>query len=383
MKTKWSVLLAVLMVITMLVMMVPGMALAEDPRDLKIGVLCPLTGKIAAYGQEQKNAVEMAVEEINAAGGILGHKLVIQLEDDEMKPELAASMTQKLINDNVDVIIGGMSSSSTMAGGPIANSKEVLMISPWSTNPLAAEGDWVFRACFSDQFQGAIQAKYMVDGLGCKKPAQLLDVSDDGSKGQGEVVAATLEELGVPLVTVESYGSGDRDFKAQLTKIKSLDPDCLDTPNYYGEVALIRVQMKELGLDIPHIGGDGVDSSDFFSIAGDAAEGMMITTHYSPEDPRPVVQDFRTKYEEKYGKVPDSTAALSYDAVLLYKMAIEKANSFNKYDIRAALAELKDVTTLVTAPSFTMDETGTGIKSLAIVEAGNDGAWHFKDVVNP
>jgi len=96
-----------------------------------------------------------------------------------------------------------------------------------------------------------------------------------------------------------------------------------------------------------------------------------------------VVQDFRTKYEEKYGKVPDSTAALSYDAVLLYKMAIEKANSFNKYDIRAALAELKDVTTLVTAPSFTMDETGTGIKSLAIVEAGNDGAWHFKDVVNP
>jgi branched-chain amino acid transport system substrate-binding protein len=184
-------------------------------------------------------------------------------------------------------------------------------------------------------------------------------------------------------VTVESYGAGDRDFKAQLTKIKSLEPDCLDTPNYYGEVALIRVQMKELGLDIPHIGGDGVDSSDFFAIAGDAAKGMMITTHYSPEDPRPVVQEFRAKYEEKYGKVPDSTAALSYDAVMLYKIAIEKANSFNKNDIREALAGLKDVTNLVTAPTFTMDDQGTGIKSLAIVEAGDDGAWHFKDVVNP
>jgi branched-chain amino acid transport system substrate-binding protein len=168
-----------------------------------------------------------------------------------------------------------------------------------------------------------------------------------------------------------------------LTKIKALNPDSLDVPNYYGEVALIRVQMKELGFDVPTIGGDGVDSGDFFTIAGAAAQGMMITTHYSPEDPRPVVQEFRKNYEAKYGKTPESTAALSYDAVMLYKMAVEKANSWDKNKIREALAGLKDVTTLVTAPNFTMDETGTGIKSLAIVEAGADGAWHFKAVVNP
>ena len=383
MKSKRSVLLAMLMVVALLGMMVPGPILAEEPEEIKIGVLCPLTGKIAAIGEEQKNAVEMAIEEINAEGGILGATLTMQLEDDEMKPELAASMTQKLINDGVDVIIGGMSSSSTMAGGPIANSKEVLMISPWSTNPMAAEGDWVFRACFSDEFQGAIQAKYLAEGVGCKKPAQLLDVSDDGSKGQGEVVAATLEELGVPFVTIESYGAGDRDFKAQLTKIKSMEPDCLDTPNYYGEVALIRSQMKEIGLDIPHIGGDGVDHPDFFEIAGPDAEGMMITTHYSPEDPRPAVKAFRETYEEKYGAIPASTAALSYDAVMLYKMAAENAGSLDKYAIKDALAGLTGIDTLVTAPMFSMDETGTGIKSLAIVEGGADGEWHFKDVVNP
>lgn len=376
---KWSILLTVVVMLTFLV----GPSYAADPETIKMGILCPLTGVISAYGQEQKNAVEMAVEEINAAGGILGKQIVTQLEDDEKKPELAASMTQKLINDGVDVIIGGMSSSETMAGGPIANDKEVLMISPWSTNPLAAEGDWVFRACFSDEFQGAIQAQYMLEGLQCKKPVQLLDVGDDGSRGQGLVVARVLEEAGVPLIATESYQTGDRDFKAQLTKLKAMEPDCLDSPNYYGEVALIRIQMKELGWDIPHIGGDGVDSQDFFTIGGPAAKGMLITTHYSPEDPRPVVQEFRKKYEEKFGAIPSSTAALSYDAVLLYKMAVEKAGSMDKNAIREALAGLKDVTTLVTAPVFTMDETGTGIKSLAIVEAGDDGQWHFKAVVNP
>ncbi len=375
---KWSVLLTVVVMLTFLI----GPSYAAEPETIKLGVLCPLTGVISAYGQEQKNAVEMAVDEINAAGGILGKQVTIQLEDDEKKPELAASMTQKLINDGVDVIIGGMSSSETMAGGPIANDKEVIMISPWSTNPLAAEGDWVFRACFSDTFQGAKQAEFMVKGLGCKKPAQLLDVGDDGSKGQGEVIAATLEKLGVPLITVESYQTGDRDFKAQLTKIKAMGPDCLNTPNYYGEVALIRVQMKELGMDIPHVGGDGVDSQDFFKIAGPAAKGMMITTHYSPEDPRPVVQEFRKKYEEKFGAIPSSTAALSYDAVYLYKLAVETAGKWDKYAIRDALAGLKNVTTLVTAPNFSMDETGTGIKSVTIMRAG-DNAWEFMTYVEP
>jgi len=382
MKVKWSVLLAGLMIVVLLSTSLVGCRPAAA-KEVKIGVLCPLTGVIAAYGQEQKNAVAIAIEEINAKGGILGRKLVMVLEDDEKKPELAASMTQKLINAGVDVIIGGMSSSCTMAGGPIANAKQVIMISPWSTNPKAAEGDWVFRACFSDEFQGRIQAKFIAENLKSKRPAQLLDVSDDGSKGQGEVVAKTLKELGVPLLTTESYAGGDRDFRAQLTKIKALNPDCLDAPNYYGEAALIRVQMKELGMDIPMVGGDGLDSSDFFKIAGPAAVGTMITTHYSPEDPRPVVQEFRKKYEQKHGDTPESTAALSYDAVMLYKIAVEKAGGWDKVKIRDALAGLKNITTLVTAPTFSMDETGTGIKSLAVVEAGADGAWHFKAVVNP
>lgn len=382
MKVKY--LLALLLVFTLVMNMAAcapaSSTTAETP--IKIGVLSPLTGPIAAYGQDQINGVNMAVEEINAAGGLLGRQLTVQVEDDEKKPELAASLTQKLINDGVSVIIGGMSSSSTMAGGPIADRAKVLMISPWSTNPKAAEGDWVFRACFSDEFQGRIEAKYAVETLACKRPAMLLDVGDDGSKGQGEVIQKTLDELGVPLITVENYTTGDKDFRAQLTKIKGLNPDCLLTPNYYGEDALIRVQMQELGLDLPMIGGDGNDAPEFFTIAGDAANGMRMTTHYAPDDPRQAVQDFRKKYEAKFNEVPRSTAALAYDAMMLYKIAVEKAGSWDSEKIREALAGLTDITTLVTAPTFSMDATGTGVKALTIVRAEN-GAWVFDAVVNP
>lgn len=357
-------------------------AAQETAKPILIGVLAPLTGPIAAYGQDQVNGVKMAIDEINAAGGLLGRQLTMQVEDDEKKPELAASLTQKLIEDGVDVIIGGMSSSSTIAGGPIAERAQMLMISPWSTNPKAAEGDWVFRACFSDEFQGRIEATYAVEELGCKAPAMLLDVGDDGSKGQGEVVKATLTELGVPLVAVENYSSGDRDFKAQLTKIKSFNPDCLITPNYYGEDALIRVQMKELGMDLPMIGGDGNDAPEFFEIAGDAANGFRMTTHYAPDDPRQAVQDFSAKYKELFGEAPRSTAALSYDAVMLYKLAVEKAGSFDKNAIREALASLKDVKSLITASIFSMDATGTGIKALTVVRAEN-GTWVFDSIVEP
>ena len=379
---KAKALLVFLVILVLMVSISACAPKAAEAETIKLGVLAPLTGPIAAYGQDQVNGVTMAVEEINAAGGLLGKKLVIQVEDDEKKPELAASLTQKLINDKVDVIIGGMSSSSTMAGGPIADRAKVLMISPWSTNPKAAEGDWVFRACFSDEFQGRIEATYAAETLGCKKPAMLLDVGDDGSKGQGEVVEATLIELGVPLIAIENYTSGDKDFRAQLTKLKGLEPDCLITPNYYGEDALIRVQMKELGMDLPMVGGDGNDAPEFFTVGGEAANGFRMTTHYAPDDPRPAVVDFRARYKAKFGEDPRSTAALSYDAVLLYKLAVEKAGKWDKEAIREALAGMKDVTTLVTAPIFSMDETGTGIKALTVVRAEN-GQWVFDAVVNP
>ena len=380
---KKNYVLAILLTLTLMVSMAAcAPAASTEKKPIKVGVLSPLTGPIAAYGQDQINGVNMAVEEINAAGGLLGRQLTVQVEDDEKKPEMAASLTQKLINDGVDVIIGGMSSSSTMAGGPIANGAKILMISPWSTNPKAAEGDWVFRACFSDEFQGRIEAKYAAEQLACKRPAMLLDVGDDGSKGQGEVVEKTLKEMGVPLITIENYTTGDKDFKAQLTKIKGLNPDCLITPNYYGEDALIRVQMKELGMDLPMVGGDGNDAPEFFTIAGDAANGFMMTSHYAPDDPRPAVQAFRKKYEAKFNVVPRSTAALAYDAMMLYKIAVEKAGTFDKEKIREAMAGLKDITSLITAPTFSMDATGTGIKALTIVKAEN-GNWVFQAVVNP
>ncbi|KKM11424.1 hypothetical protein SY88_09140 [Clostridiales bacterium PH28_bin88] len=354
----------------------------QEEKVIKMGVLAPLTGNIATFGQEQKNAVEMRVKEINDAGGILGYKIKLFVEDDENKPEMAATVTQKLINEGVSVIIGGMSSSSTMSAAPIAQRAKVLMISPWSTNPKATSaGNYIFRACFSDDFQGAVQARYAVEKLGAKRIAQLLDVSNDGSKGQGEVFQKVAKELGAEMVAVESFSGGDKDFKAQLTKIKGQNPQLLDLPSYYAEDALIAKQARELGLNIPLLGGDGNDSADLFTIGGSAIEGFVITNHYSSDDPRPEVQEFRKKYESTYKAVPGAGAALSYDAVTLYKLAVEKAGVVENEKVRDALEGLKDVN-LITAPKFSFDANRNGVKGAAILEA-KGGKWVFKDYVNP
>lgn len=355
----------------------------KPAEEIKMGVLAPLTGTIATFGQEQKNAVEMRVDEINAAGGIAGRKIKLFIEDDENKPEMSATATQKLINQGVTVIIGGMSSSCTMSAAPIAQRAKVIMISPWSTNPKAtAAGDYIFRACFSDEFQGAVQAKYAVEKLAAKKIAQLLDISNDGSKGQGEVFQKVAKQLGAEMVALESFSGGDKDFKAQLTKIKALNPDVLDLPNYYAEDALIIKQAKELGLNIPMIGGDGNDSPDLFTIGGPAIDGYVITNHYSADDPRPEVQEFRKKYQAKFGQVPGAGAALSYDAVTLYKMAVEKAGGFEQQKIRDALASLKDIKGLITAGNFSYDANRNGVKSAVILEC-KGGQFVFKDIVHP
>ncbi len=351
---------------------------------IRLGVLAPLTGTIATFGQEQLNATKMAVDAINAAGGILGKKIQIFVQDDENKPDQAAAATQKLINDNqVSVIIGGMSSSCTMAAAPIAQRAGVIMISPWSTNPKAtAAGDFIFRACFSDDFQGAVQANYAVKVLGKKRIAQLLDVSNDGSKGQGEVFQRTAKALGAQIVALESFGGGDRDFKSQLTKIKAVNPDLIDLPNYYAEDALIMSQAKELGINLPFIGGDGNDSPDLVKIGGDSVEGFYFTNHYSPEDPRKEVTAFRDKYQSQFKAIPGAGAALSYDAVLLYKMGAEKAKSLDSAKVRDSLKGLKNVTGLVTASSFSFDANRNGIKSAVILQV-KGGKVIFKDTANP
>lgn len=357
---------------------------AEKEKVIRMGVLAPMTGTIATFGQQQVNATKMRIEELNAAGGILGHKIELFIQDDENKPELAASGTQKLIQDNkVSVIIGGMSSSSTMAGAPIAQRAGVIMISPWSTNPKAtAAGDYIFRACFSDDFQGKVMANYCVKNLGLKKLGVIVDVGNDGSRGQGEVFVRTAKELGAEIVAQESFTTGDRDFKTQLTKVKAANPEIIVLPAYYAEAALIQKQAKELGIKVPFLGGDGWDSPDLVKIGGADVEGSMFTNHYSAEDPRPEVKEFREKYQKRFGEVPGAGAALSWDAVNLYKMGVEKAQSVDPKAVRDAMATLKDVKGLVTAATFSFDETRTGVKSAAILEVKN-GQFVFKDIVNP
>jgi branched-chain amino acid transport system substrate-binding protein len=283
-------------------------------KEIKIGVSAPLTGDIAALGESTKNAALLAQEEINSAGGLkvgndkMNVKFVI--EDDENKPESAATVFQKLIfQDQVLAIIGSQSSKCSNAGAPIAESAGVPQISPWSTNPNVTKGkNFVFRACFIDPFQGKVVAQFAKQSLKAKSAAVLYDVASDYNKGIAEVFKAEFTKAGGKIVAFETYTTGDKDFSAQLTKIKSLRPDVLFIPDYYSTVSLISKQVRGQGLNIPMLGADGWD--EITNNAGPEVINCYYSNHYSPDANDPAVSAFVKKYQSKFKIIPNALAAL-------------------------------------------------------------------------
>jgi len=287
-----------------------------------IGEVGSVTGPQAAFGISTRNGVELAVEEANGAGGVKGKKLAVCLYDDQSKPEEAAGATTRLINqDHVAVILGEVASSNSLAMAPLAQGAQVPMITPSSTNPKVTEiGDYIFRVCFIDPFQGYVMAKYAREDLKLANVAILKDVKSAYSEGLADVFTRKFTELGGKIVGTEAFAQGDSDFRAQLTALKKLKPDGMYVPAYYNDVGVIARQAKELGLKAVMLGGDGWDSDKVFELGGSAVDGAYFSDHYSPEDPSPTVQNFITRYKAKYQIVPDSMAALGYDAA---RVAIE------------------------------------------------------------
>ncbi|MFO7171947.1 MAG: ABC transporter substrate-binding protein [Bacillota bacterium] len=316
----------------------------EGTDVIKIGVSAPLTGEIAALGQSTRNAVEMAAEEVNAAGGIDvgGKKLKVRMiiEDDQNSPEQTASVFQKLIHqDQVVAFIGSQSSKATNAGAPIANDAKVPAISPWATNPMVTEGKpYMFRACFIDPFQGYVAAKFAREHLKAQRAAVLYDVASDYNKGLAEVFRKEFEKMGGTITAYETYTTGDKDFSAQLTKIKATNPDVLFLPNYFNEVPLQVQQARKLGLNVTFLGGDGWDSPKLVELGGADMEGTYFTNHYTPTADSPAVKEFVEKFKARYGQVPDAAAALTYDAARILFQAIERAGSLDRDQIRDAIA---------------------------------------------
>ncbi len=319
-----------------------GPAFAQN--EIVIGEIESLTGGKAGFGNELHNASLLAVEEINAAGGLLGKKVKLVTEDTQSKPGEPAAGIQKLIaRDKVVAVLGEYASSLSLEAAPIAQQNKVPMISPGSTNPKVTEtGDYIFRVCFIDPFQGTVLSKFALDTLKKKKAAVFTDIKADYSIGLAQFFKEHFSKNGGEVVVEKSYSTGDKDFKAQLTAIKAANPDFLMVPGYYGEVALIAKQARALGITAPLLGGDGWSDEQLVAIGGSAISGSYFTDHFSVEDKSPKIQDFLAKYQKRFNKPAGSAAALGYDAALVLFDAIKRAGAAEPSKIRDALAATKD-----------------------------------------
>ncbi|HET6411106.1 MAG TPA: ABC transporter substrate-binding protein [Anaeromyxobacter sp.] len=351
-----------------------------------IGHVASLTGSEATFGDSTDKGIKMAVEEQNKAGGVKGKQIQVKTLDDQGKPEEAAqAATNLIVNDKVNMIIGEVASSRSLAIAPIADANKIPQITPTSTNPrVTMDGDkvrpYVFRVCFIDPFQGTVMAKYATETMKVKKVAVLRDVGNDYSVGLANFFEDTFKKLGGEIVTDQSYKAGDQDFKAQLTAIRELNPEAIYVPGYYTDVGLIARQARELGMKQPLMGGDGWDSAKLYEIAGGALDGSFFSNHYTQESPDPIIQDFVKKYKDKYGAVPDALAVLGYDAAKVGIDAMMRAKDLTGPAVRDALEQTKGFRAV--SGEITLNDHHDAVKS-AVVIAIKNNEGHYSATVNP
>lgn len=379
----------VLLLAVILTACAPGGGGAAQPKELKVAILAPLSGPVPTFGVSTRDGALMAIDEWNAKGGVLGMKIVPIVEDSQCTPDPAVNAANKVIDqDGVKFIIGEVCSKASIPVSEIANAKGVIQISPTSTNvnvTVDSQGKvkpYIFRACFIDPFQGQVGAKFAWEKLGAKKAFIMLDQANDYVKGLAEEFEKAFTALGGQVVGKATYTAKDTDFSAILAQVAEAKPDVVYLPDYYNVVNLVTKQAKEKGINVPFVGGDGWDSADL-DLA--AADGGFFTNHYSPDDPRPEVQNFRKAYGDKYKdengnpKVPDALAALAYDATNLLLEAIKQAGTTDTAKVKDALEKIKFNGV---SGQITFDANHNPIKS-AVILAVKDGAVKFETVVNP
>jgi branched-chain amino acid transport system substrate-binding protein len=351
-----------------------------DSDEILIGEFGSLTGTTATFGISTRNGIDMAIEEVNAAGGVLGRQVRVIVEDNQGRPEEAQTVVTKLItSDQVVAVLGEVASSRTLAAAPVAQQNGIPLITPASTNPGVTEvGDYIFRVCFIDPFQGLVMAKFAFNTLKVRNVAILRDIRNDYSVGLADVFIENFTQMGGRIAADESYSEGDTDFSAQLTSLRASNPDAIFIPGYYTEVALIARQARGLGMNIPLMGGDGWDSPRLTEIGGAALNNSYFSNHYSVEDPAPAIQKFVADYQAKYGEVPDALAALGYDAAKILFDAIERAGSTEPAAIRDALAETANFPGVT--GSITIDEDRNAVKP-AVVLRVVDGKVQYVETI--
>ena len=354
-----------------------------DRSRIKIGYFGDLTGPNFNFGRSAYNGVIMAAEEINNAGGINGRRIDVVIEDDRGSPEEAARLTAKLIDqDNVIAVIAGGTSGNSRAAAPKAQSSHVPMIAPSSTDPAVTQvGDYIFRACFVDTFQGEVMASFAANTLKAQKAAILYDINSAYGRGLTQYFELSFARLGGRIVNKQSYVQGDADFKGQLSSIRATEPDVIYIPGYYGDVALIAKQARLIGLTQPLLGGDGWDAPELWDLGGDALNGSYISTHYSSEDPSPAIQAFVEGYKQHYGNLsPDAHAALAYDATKLLVDAITRAGSTDGDKLRDALAQTKNFPGVTGV--INMDPDRNAVKPAVVLKL-EDVRFIYQETIQP
>jgi branched-chain amino acid transport system substrate-binding protein len=363
----------------------PGSNGADSTGDILVGVYASLSGDGASFGQSSLEGIQLATEQINSAGGVLGgRQLRLLVEDDQSRPEQASSAVTKLITqDRVIAVLGEVASSRTLAAAPVAQRYQVPLVTPASTNERVTQvGDYIFRVCFIDPFQGEVLATFAYNDLKARRAAVLKDLQQDYSVGLTDAIVAHFTELGGEVLPPVSYSTGDADFRAILTQIRSLKPDVIFATGYYQEAATIVRQARELGMTMPILGGDGW-VGDALRNGREALANTFISNHYSGDNPSPVVQTFVSSYRAKFNREPDSIAALGYDSVKVLVDALERAKTTDGAALRDALASA-DVTGVT--GQLKMNEARNVDKPAVIQEVtyvDGDVRFVYKTTINP
>lgn len=353
---------------------------------IKIGHYGSLTGSEATFGKSTDNGIRLAVEEVNAKGGVkVGdktYKIELVSDDTEGKPEKAGTVVTKLITkDKVVAVLGEVASSVSLQGAPVCQAYKVPMITPSSTNPdVTKKGNMIFRVCFIDPFQGLACAKFAKEELKLTKAAILYDQAAAYSVGLKDEFIKAFKGMGGSITTEQAYTKGAADFNAQLTRIRESSPEVIFIPGYYSDIAKIAIQARKLGMKMPLLGGDGWDSDELAKNAGDAIDGCYYSNHYAPDQPTEAIQTFVSKYKKEFDAVPDGLAALGYDAANILFDAMSRAKSLKGDDLRAAIAATKDFKAVT--GTITINEKRDAVKP-AVIVGRKDGKWAFRAAVEP
>ncbi|HLL04593.1 MAG TPA: ABC transporter substrate-binding protein [Myxococcaceae bacterium] len=347
-----------------------------------IGSVGSLTGPEASFGAPVRDGIQFAVEQVNAAGGVKGRKVEVRTYDSQGRLEDSVSAAQRLVTrDQVALILGEVSSSASLAIADVAQAARVPMVTPSATHPdVTRKGDYIFRTCFIDPFQGQAMARFARESLKLERVSVLQDGRNAYSLGLSQAFQEGFKRLGGTIVSIEGYSKGDTDFRAPLLAVKKVKPQALYLPGFYGEVGIMARQAREVGLELPLLGGDGWESERLLALAGNALEGSYYSTHYAVDNPSPELQRFVAAYQERYGHAPDVSAALGYDAARVALAAMERAESLTGPAIRDALAKTKDFPSV--SGTISLDADRNPVKPAVILKI-QDGKRVFAAAVTP